>query len=63
MANLTKIEPEPLFRDCTSELEWLSKNKNGGLHDYQCSDLIRLLIHKVNELTEEVKKLKEKQSE
>lgn len=58
MVNLTKIEPEPLVRDCTSELEWLSKEKNGGLHDYQSSELIRLLIRKVNELTEEVNRIK-----
>lgn len=60
MANLTKIQPEPEFRDCSYELEWLSKHKNGGLHDYQSSDLIRLLIHKVNELTDEVNELKKR---
>lgn len=58
MKNLTKIEPEPIHRDCDDDLKWIGEEERNGLYDYQCAELIRLLIHKVNELTGEVNKLK-----
>ena len=63
MGNLTKIEPEPpvdlFFTD-----EYMKRLSNEGhiLNMTSATDIIRILIHKVNELTEEVNKLKEKQN-
>jgi len=58
MKELTRIEPEPEVFDSASlsDLEWLAEKPFHGKEDY--GDLIRLLIHKVNELTDELNRIK-----
>lgn len=58
MKDLKRIQPEPVHRDCESELNWLCKEETGVLYDNQLSEVVRLLIHKVNELTDEVNRMK-----
>lgn len=60
MKDLTRIEPEPeIWTEIGDhELEWLSKSKNHGLEHPGLTTLVRLLIHKVNELTSEVNRMK-----
>lgn len=63
MKELKKIQPEPkiLIGAAEGDLEWMSKEIYNGKEDY--GDIIRLLIHKVNELTDEVNVLKKKDNE
>lgn len=58
MKTLTRIEPEPEHsaKAAESGLVWMIKGKGHSLEDY--GFLIRLLIHKVNELTDEVNRIK-----
>lgn len=60
MKDLTRIEPEPETWDMIAEeqLEWLSRDPNKILEDYGLSFVVRLLIHKVNELTDELNRIK-----
>lgn len=59
MKNLTKIEPEPPVDEIFTE-EYLKRLSDKGhvLNDTSSTDIIRLLIHKVNELTDEVERMK-----
>lgn len=63
MKNLTRIEPEPevLPELAKRSIEFLSKDTNNALYDYELANVVRLLIHKVNELTEEVERMKGEQ--
>lgn len=58
MKGLKKIHPEPEVFEISSDsdLEWLAQKHSNSKEDY--GDIIRLLIHKVNELIEEVNNIK-----
>lgn len=60
MKELTRIEPEPEVPliNADHRLKYLSAHVNNGLHPEDTDILIRLLIHKVNELTDEVNRIK-----
>lgn len=60
MKKLTKITPEPEHCKDGAEanLEWLKEADNNSINDP--IELIKLLIHKNNELTEAVIELQEK---
>lgn len=60
MKDLTRIEPEPETWAMIAEdhLEWLSRDPNKLLEADGLSFVVRLLIHKVNELTDEVNRMK-----
>lgn len=58
MKKITKIEPQPQANDIKPILEWLSESPRNGLGEWQIDAVIRLLIHKVNELTDEVNRMK-----
>lgn len=60
MKDLTRIEPEPeTWTEIGDyELEWLSKSKNHALEHLGLTTLVRLLIKKVNELTDELNRIK-----
>lgn len=62
MKKLTKIEPQPQSYDVKPILEWLSESPKNGLGEWQIDRVIRLLIHKVNELTEEVNRMQGNES-
>lgn len=60
MKNLTKIQPEPetwpgIGKD---HLEWMCSEPNNGIGSEELCYIVRLLIHKVNELTDEVERMK-----
>ena len=57
MKKLTKIEPQPQSNDIKPILEWLSESPINGLGEWQIDGVIRVLIHKVNELTDEVNRM------
>lgn len=62
MKKLTKIEPQPQANDIKPILEWLSESPSNGLGQHQVDGVIRLLIHKVNELTDEVNRMQGNES-
>ena len=53
------ITPEVQYDETNADsiLKWLAESKSNGLHDYQLTDMIRLLIDKCNELAYEVNSL------
>lgn len=59
MKDLTRIEPEPPI-DGVFTKEYLKRLSDKGhiLNATSSTDIIRLLIHKVNELTDEVNRMK-----
>lgn len=61
MKKLTTIQPfeEIEESEVRDDLQWLAEKSSNKLHDY--GDIIRLLIQKVNELTEEVERMKGEQ--
>lgn len=60
MKELTRIEPEPQLSEerAQQNLNWLSKGITHGLQEHDIDPIMRLLIHKVNELTDEVNRIK-----
>lgn len=58
MKELTRIEPEPESYDVDHTLKWMAEGKNHGLSEWQTDGVIRLLIKKLNELTDEVNRMK-----
>lgn len=61
MKDLTRIEPEPPVDEIFTK-EYLKRLSDKGhiLNATSSTDIIRMLIHKVNELTSEVNHLKNK---
>lgn len=59
MKDLTRIEPEPPIDEVFTK-EYLKRLSDKGhiLNATSSTDIIRLLIHKVNELTDEVNRMK-----
>lgn len=59
MKNLTKIQPEPPIDEVFTK-EYLKRLSDKGhiLNATSSTDIIRLLIHKVNELTDELNRIK-----
>lgn len=59
MKKLTKIQPEPQV-DETFAKEYLKRLSDKGhiLNMTSATDIIRILVHKVNELTDEVERMK-----
>ena len=60
MKELTRIEPEPEVNEEISieNLKWLSERITHGLCEGGVNHIVRLLVHKVNELTDEVNGIK-----
>lgn len=58
MKDLTRIEPEPELIHSGAVINWLAIDKNHGLQEHGLTVVVRLLIHKVNELTDEVNRMK-----
>lgn len=59
MKDLTRIEPEPPIDEVFTK-EYLKRLSDKGhiLNMTSSTDIIRLLVHKVNELTSEVNRMK-----
>ena len=59
MKHLTRIEPEPPIDEIFTK-EYLKRISDKGhiLNMTSATDIIRLLVHKVNELTDEVNRMK-----
>src|SRR5690606_22969411 len=57
MKKLTKIEPQPEIYSVEGTLKWLSESPRNGLREELTDGVIRLIIHKVNELTDEVNRM------
>lgn len=59
MKKLTKIEPQPQVNDIKPTLEWLSEFNptKSALGPWETQQVIIMLIHKVNELTDEVNRM------
>ena len=59
MKNLTRIEPEPPVDEIFTK-EYLKRLSDKGhiLNMTSATDIIRLLVHKVNELTDELNRIK-----
>lgn len=61
MKELKRIEPQPEINEkhAIKNIEWLSQSLNNGLNPEGVDPIIRLLIGKINDLTDEVNELKE----
>lgn len=59
MKKITKIEPQPQSNDIKPTLEWLSEFNptKSALGPWETQQVIIMLIHKVNELTDEVNRM------
>lgn len=51
---MKKIEPQPASHDAKRALEWLAEKENHGLDESGLTDIVRLLICSVNQLSQEV---------
>ena len=51
---MEKITPQPAYHEAKKALEWLSEKENHGLDESGLTDVVRLLISKVNQLSGEV---------
>lgn len=60
---MDKIQPQPKLREAESALQWLANHDNGVLRDDQLSDLIRMLINKINQLSHEVDYLRNRSNQ
>ncbi len=52
------IEPQPATHEATQALKWLAEKDNHGLDESGLTDIVRLLISKVNELAFETQYLR-----
>jgi len=57
---MEKITPQPQSHDAKRALEWLAEKENHGLDESGLTDIVRLLINKVNQLSSEVDYLRNK---
>jgi hypothetical protein len=51
---MEKITPQPASNDAKESLKWLSEEENNSLRDDGLTDIVRLLISKLNQLSGEV---------
>lgn len=62
MKKLTKIEPQPEIYSVEGTLKWLSESPRNGLREELTDGVIRLIINKLNELTDEVNRMQGNES-